>query len=81
MASNLKQYDSVGGFSVDNTTVINELKDVQNINSLEIKNSLFSDVNKKTYILKGLNTVILSLDDIGTLIELPSSTINLLLDI
>lgn len=76
MTTNLKQYDSVGGFSVDNTTVINELKDVQNVNSLEIKNSVFSDVNKKTYILKGLNTSILSLDDIGTLIQLPSDTIN-----
>lgn len=76
MAINLKPYDSVGGFSVDTTTLINDLKDVQNVNSLEIKNSRFSDVSKKTYILRGLNTSILSLDEIGSQIQLLSNTIN-----
>lgn len=76
MATNLKTYDSVGGFSVDNTTLINERKDITNVNSLEIKNSKFTDVLKKTYILRGLNTTILTLDDVGSQIELQSSTIN-----
>jgi len=38
MASNLKTLDSVGGFSVGNTELINNNKDIKNANSLEVKN-------------------------------------------
>jgi hypothetical protein len=58
MAVNLKTYDSVGGFSVNNTTVVNELQDLKNVNSLEVKNNYFA------------------VDDVGTQIILPSSTIS-----
>ena len=76
MASNLKNLDSVGGFSVDNTTIVNELKDIQNVNSLEVKNSFFSDGYTAHYIMRGVNSTILSLDDVASTIILPSDTIN-----
>lgn len=76
MASNLKTLDSLGGFSVENTTIINETKDVKNVNSLEVKNSFYDDSVTSHYILRGVNTSILTVDDIGTQIILPSNTIN-----
>ncbi len=41
MATNLTPLDSMGGFSVENLTLINESKDLINVNSLEIKNNQF----------------------------------------
>ena len=76
MTVNLKTYDSVGGFSVNNTTLVNDLKDVKNVNSLEVKNSFFSDASSTKYILRGTNTAILSSNDTGEQIILPSSTLN-----
>jgi hypothetical protein len=76
MASNLKQFDSVGGFSVDKTVVINETKDVKNINTFELKNTNFADSIRTQYILRGTNTSILGLDNSGTQILIPSNTIN-----
>ena len=76
MASNLKTLDSVGGFSVANTTLINDTKDIKNANSLEVRNSFYQDSATSNYILRGLNTSILSLDDVGSQIVLPSNTIN-----
>lgn len=76
MANNLKEFDSVGGFSIDNTTVINSTKDLKNVNSIELKNSNYLDSSRTQYILRGVNTAILSLDDSGTQIILPNNTIN-----
>jgi hypothetical protein len=76
MASNLKTLDSVGGFSVGNTELINNNKDIKNANSLEVKNSFYQDSSTSYYILRGLNTSILSLDDVGSQIFLPSNTLN-----
>jgi hypothetical protein len=76
MAVTKQTFNSVGGFAVDETTIINSTKDVLNVNSLEIKNSNFNDVNKKDYILKGTNSSILSLNSGSTYITLPSSSIN-----
>ncbi len=76
MASNLKTLDSVGGFSVGNTELINNKKDIKNANSLEVKNSFYQDSSTSYYILRGLNTSILSLDDVGSQIVLPSNTLN-----
>lgn len=76
MATNLKTFDSFGGFSVNNSTVINDLNDAKNINSLEIKNRSFTDSSTTQYILRGLNTSILSLNQSGSQILLPSDTIN-----
>ncbi len=76
MASNLTPLDSVGGFSVENLTLINETKDLVNVNSLEIKNTNFSDKYTASYILSGNTTDVLSLDDQGAQIPIPSSSIN-----
>ena len=72
----LKTYDSVGGFSVDKTTLVNELKDVKNVNTLEVKNSFYSDSSTTHYILRGINTSVLSIDDVNNTIPVPSNTIN-----
>lgn len=76
MAINLKEFDSVGGFSVDNTTVINNLKDAKNINTLELKNSEFVDSTRTQYILRGTNTSILSLNTLDSQIIIPNDTMN-----
>jgi len=76
MAINKQKFNSVGGFAVNETTIVNELRDIQNINTLEIKNSNFIDGSKKDYIVRGSNVSILSLDNSSTLISLPSNTIN-----
>lgn len=76
MASNLKTLDSVGGFSVNDTTIVNEKKDIKNANSLEIKNSFYQDSSTSYYVLRGLNTSTLTLDAVGGQIILPSNTIN-----
>jgi hypothetical protein len=76
MAVNLKTFDSVGGFSVGNTTLVNEERNVKNVNSLEVKNSFYQDSNVTHYILRGVNTSILSTDDVTSSIILPNNTIN-----
>ena len=62
MASNLTPLDSVGGFSVENLTLINDTKDLVNVNSLEIKNTNYSDMYGASYVMKGNTTDVLSLD-------------------
>jgi len=76
MASNLTPLDSVGGFSVENLTLVNETKDLVNINSLEIKNTNYSDMYGASYVLKGNTTDVLALDNTGTQISVPSSSVN-----
>lgn len=76
MATNLKTLDSVGGFSVNDTPIVNDKKDIKNANSLEIKNSFYQDSSTSYYVLRGLNTSTLSLDTVGSQIVLPSNTIN-----
>jgi len=76
MAVNKKALSSVGGFAVNETTVVNELRDAQNINTLEIQNSNFSESSKKSYILKGTSTTTLTLDGSSAVIPLTSNTIN-----
>jgi hypothetical protein len=76
MAQQLRRYDSVGGFSVDKTTVITDTRDIVNANTIELENRFFTDARKVNYILRGLNTSILALDNLGTQIFLESSTIN-----
>ena len=76
MAVNLKTFDSVGGFSVDNTTLVNDTKDVQNVNSLEIKNSFYDDSKTSHYILRGINSAILSTDNVTSTIDLEANSLN-----
>lgn len=76
MAEQLKSFDSLGGFSVENTTLVTPTKDLQKINTFELQNSSFSDATSKNYILRGSTTTTLALDNINTLITIPSNTIN-----
>lgn len=76
MASSKEKFDSTGGFSVDKTIHIDELHDAKNFNSLEIKNTFFSDSRTKTVILRGLNTSVLSLDDSEGQIVVENNTLN-----
>lgn len=76
MAVNLKTFDSVGGFSVDNTTLVNDTRDVQNVNSLEVKNSFYQDSKTTHYILRGINSAILSTDNVTSTIVLDANTLN-----
>lgn len=76
MAANLKTFDSLGGFSVENTAIIKGTKDLVNVNSLEVKNKNYTDSYNSTYILRGNTTAVLSLDSGGTQITIPSSSIN-----
>ena len=75
MASTIEKFDSAGGFSVDKT-VVDELRNAKDINSLEIKNSFYTDSNTSHYILRGLNTAVLTLDDVGGQIGLDNNTLN-----
>lgn len=76
MAQQLKTFDSLGGFSVENTTLITGTKDFTNVNTIQVKNRNFGDATTTTYILRGSTTTTLALDNVGTLIALPSNTIN-----
>ena len=76
MASNLKEFDSLGGFSIDQVSVIDMDRNAKDLNTLEIKNSFYSDSKTIQYILRGINTATLQLDDVGTTIPLEDSTIN-----
>lgn len=76
MATTIDKFDSTGGFSVDKTTVVDELRNAKDLNTLEIKNSNYSDSRTTNYILRGLNTSTLDLDGLGTQVPILSNTIN-----
>ena len=76
MASTLKTFDSLGGFSVENTSVIDQDKNFTNVNSLEIKNQNFTDSYTSTYILRRNTTDVLAQDSTGTQITISSSSVN-----
>jgi len=76
MPVNLEKFDSTGGFSIDKTTIVDELRNAKDINTLEIKNSEYSDSKIIRYILRGLNTAVLALDPVGTQIPIDNATLN-----
>jgi len=76
MATTKEKFDSVGGFAVNKTVVVDELRNAKDFNTLEIKNSEFSDSKTTNYILRGLNTAILQLDTVGTQITIDNNTLN-----
>ena len=76
MATTREKFDSVGGFSIDKTVIVDELRNAKDINTLEIKNSFYSDSKVTTYILRGVNTAVLELDDVGSQIVIDNNTIN-----
>ena len=76
MAQQLKTFDSLGGFSVENTTVVTNSREIQNVNSIEVQNEFFTDASTKNYILRGSTTTVLTTDLVGNLPNLSSSTVN-----
>ena len=72
----IENFDSVGGFSIDKTTVVDELRNGKDFNTFELKNSSYSDSASTEYILRGINTAVLQLDNNGTLISIGNNTIN-----
>ena len=76
MAINLKEFESLGGFSIGETSIIDKDKNAKDINTLEVKNSFFTDSKKVNYILRGVNTATLQLDNVGTQITIDSNTVN-----
>mgnify|MGYP001428294969 FL=1 len=76
MATTIENFDSVGGFSVDKTTVVDELRNGKDFNTFELKNSQYSDSSSTEYILRGINTAVLQLDNNGTLINIGNNTIS-----
>lgn len=76
MATRKEKFDSTGGFSIDKTVIVDELRNAKDLNSLEIKNSFYDDSYIRNYILRGLNTSILELDNVGTQIVIDNNTLN-----
>lgn len=76
MATTREKFDSVGGFSIDKTVIVDELRNGKDFNTLELKNSFYSDSKVTNYILRGLNTTVLELDDVGSQIVIDSNTLN-----
>ena len=61
---------------IDQVSIVDKDRNAKDLNTLEIKNSFYSDSNTTQYILRGINTATLQLDDVGTTIPLENSTIN-----
>ena len=76
MTVSKKEFDSLGGFSIDQVSVVDQNRNAKDLNTLEIKNKFYSDSKTTNYILRGANTATLSLDDVGTAIPLQNSTLN-----
>jgi len=76
MATNLNNFDSLGGFSVGETTHIDKDHNAMSLNSIEMKNLFFTDSKTVNYILRGVNTATLQLDNVGTQITIDSNTVN-----
>lgn len=77
MAINTKTFNSLGGFSVGDKTIVTDSFDVSNVNSLELKNTYFSnDAFKKDYILKGSGTSVLSINSSNDYVDIAPNTIS-----
>lgn len=76
MATTIEKFDSTGGFSIDRTTVVDESRNAKDLNTIELKNSNYTDSRTTNYILRGLNTSTLDLDGLGTQIPILNNTIN-----
>ena len=76
MPTTIEQFDSSGGFSIGKIPVFDELRNGKDFNTLEIKNSQYTDGNTTTYILRGVNTASLALDSVGTQIPIANNTMN-----
>ena len=73
MAINLKNLDSTGGFSIGDSTIVDSDSNIKNVNTLEVRNTHYTDSHSQHFILRGLNTATLSLDTSSTTIFIPSN--------
>lgn len=76
MAVTKEQLDSNGGFSIGQTTIFDENRNAKDFNTLHIANSHYTDSSSTRYILRGLNTAVLSLDTTAGQIVISSNTCN-----
>ena len=76
MTTNLKEFESLGGFSIGDVSIVDKDKNAKELNTLQVKNSFHPDSNSTKYILRGVNTATLQLDDVGTNITLENNTMN-----
>jgi hypothetical protein len=76
MPTNIQKFESLGGYSVDETVHIDEGHNAMSLNSIEMKNAFFQDSKTTNYILRGVNTATLELDDVGTQIIIQNNTVN-----
>jgi len=72
--TNLKEFDSVGGFSVSQTTLVDNDRNVKNVNSLNLTSDI-PNTTRTEYIVTTQNDGFLSFQD-GSRILLPSKSIN-----
>ena len=76
MAVTKEQLDSNGGFSIGQTTIFDENRNAKDFNTLHIANSHYTDSDATRYILRGLNTSVLSLDTTAGQIVIKQNTVN-----
>jgi hypothetical protein len=76
MATNLEKFESLGGFSVGEKVHVDELHNAKEFNTIEMKSNFFPDSKTVNYILRGVNTATLQLDDVGTQIVVSNNTVN-----
>lgn len=76
MPANLKNLDSFGGFSIGDTSVISQDKDIVNVNSFEVKNRHYTDSRTRHFVLRGTNTSTLTIDTSNSTVPLDSNTVN-----
>jgi hypothetical protein len=74
MPTNLKQYDSVGGFSVAQTPIVDNARNAKNLSSLQLKSNI-ANTSRTDYVLTAINDGFLSFND-GSRIQLLSKSIN-----
>lgn len=72
--TNLKQYDSVGGFSVDQTEIFDSSRNAKNVKSIEIKSDI-PNTSRTDYVLTAINDGFLGFSD-NSRILLPSKSVN-----
>lgn len=84
MTTNIKAFNSAGGFGVEDKTIISETFDLKNVNSFEVKNFNHDNCKRVDYLLKNFtnqstpNSVLsLSASSVSPII-LPSGSVNFL---
>lgn len=74
--ADLKTFETLGGLSVDTTTVVDFQRNLLNVNSLEVRNNKFTNARTTNYVLTGNDTIILSLDTVAKPIDLRANSLN-----